>query len=378
VDARAIRSIEQFPVQPLADRDGSSRPVVQFDPQNIAAFPQTRYYGSKRKLLPWIYDCIGDLNFETALDVFGGTASVSLLIKAMGKRVTYHDGFKFNEDVGRTILANEIALGRTEVADFIASVSPQRAVISDLFPGVYYTKQENAWLDGFAIRLSESKLPRKAKSLLRYLVYQACLKKRPFNLFHRANLHLRTNSGVERTFGNYATWQRSFAHHMFQAYDELIFDRCCDADSVVLPSGNAASLEPGYDLVYLDPPYLSLERRYNRDDYWRRYHFLEGFARYRGWRSRVDQASDIKLLRQPTWMKEWSDESRYTSLLFALVEHHRRSIVVLSYVDRAYPDADEIRTFFAKTFRSIEVHARKHSHALRATPRRELLFIGRP
>ena len=59
------------------------------------------------------------------------------------------------------------------------------------------------------------------RALFRYLIYQACLKKRPFNLFHRANLRLRTNRRVKRSFGNAVTWERSFAEHALQAYDEL-------------------------------------------------------------------------------------------------------------------------------------------------------------
>jgi adenine-specific DNA-methyltransferase len=53
-------------------------------------FPQTRYYGNKRRLLAWIYESIKDLNFNSVLDRFCGTASVSLLFKAMGKQVTFN------------------------------------------------------------------------------------------------------------------------------------------------------------------------------------------------------------------------------------------------------------------------------------------------
>ena len=54
-------------------------------------FPPTRYQGSKRKLLGWIWEHVRDLPFGTALDAFGGTGSVSYLFKQNGKRVTYND-----------------------------------------------------------------------------------------------------------------------------------------------------------------------------------------------------------------------------------------------------------------------------------------------
>jgi hypothetical protein len=44
-------------------------------------FPTTRYQGSKRKILPWISDCIKDIEFDTVLDAFGGSGMVSYLLK---------------------------------------------------------------------------------------------------------------------------------------------------------------------------------------------------------------------------------------------------------------------------------------------------------
>jgi hypothetical protein len=44
-------------------------------------FPSTRYQGSKNKITDWIWEEIKDLNFQTVLDAFGGTGSVSHLLK---------------------------------------------------------------------------------------------------------------------------------------------------------------------------------------------------------------------------------------------------------------------------------------------------------
>jgi len=54
----------------------------------LNGIPTTRYQGSKRKILPWIYDCIKDIEFNTVLDAFGGSGVVSCLFKRMGKRGT--------------------------------------------------------------------------------------------------------------------------------------------------------------------------------------------------------------------------------------------------------------------------------------------------
>jgi hypothetical protein len=56
-------------------------------------FPKTRYYGSKRRLVKQITNITEGLDYHTVLDPFGETATVSLLFKAMGKKVTYNDSF---------------------------------------------------------------------------------------------------------------------------------------------------------------------------------------------------------------------------------------------------------------------------------------------
>ncbi len=45
-------------------------------PLQAARFPEWRYMGSKRRLLPWIHGVLAGLDFETALDLFSGSGSV--------------------------------------------------------------------------------------------------------------------------------------------------------------------------------------------------------------------------------------------------------------------------------------------------------------
>lgn len=353
--------------------------IIQSVPDLISQFPQTRYYGSKRKLLPWMYKHFGVLNFSTVLDAFGGTGSVSLLFKAMRKHVTYHDGFRFNEDVARTVLANSSPLDRSVVETILASIEPAEGVISNRFPGIFFKDIENSWLDGFAKHISNEPMTADAQSLLRYLVYQACLKKRPFNLFHRANLRLRTNEGVVRSFGNAVTWERSFLEHALQAFDEIdAAPRLLGGSACILPAGDADDIPAGYDLVYIDPPYINRRDSYNRDDYWRRYHFLEGLARYEEWDEKIDSESPIGLASTPKWFAEWGRAQTFKDRLFAFIERHKTSHVALSYVSGAVPSEEEIRAHFEDHFSQVSIHSAEHSHALSKTRKRELLFIGHP
>lgn len=64
-----------------------------FSPGSVRAFdypfPSTRYQGSKRSLVDWIWETVHHLPFDSVLDVFGGTGAVSHMFKNAGKQVTY-------------------------------------------------------------------------------------------------------------------------------------------------------------------------------------------------------------------------------------------------------------------------------------------------
>ena len=78
----------------------------------IGTIPTTRYQGSKRKILLWIYECMRGYEFHTVLDAFGGSGMVSCLLKRMGKRVTYNDLFRFNQMIGQSVACRRFLIER--------------------------------------------------------------------------------------------------------------------------------------------------------------------------------------------------------------------------------------------------------------------------
>ena len=348
-------------------------------PERIKTFPTTRYYGSKRKLIGWIFENIKNLKFETVLDGFGGTASVSLLFKSMSKYVTYHDAFNFNTYTANAVLSDKMHLDKTKFEEALLSVKPIDGVINKYFKEVFYTNKENMWLDGFMKKLETDNLDLNQKSIYLHTLFQACLQKRPFNLFHRANLSLRLTKNVERNFGNMTTWERGFPELTLRAYDELA--HCVwntGGKYKVIPSIDILNIEPEYELVYLDPPYVNKSASRNRDDYWMKYHFLEGLANYNEWEQKIDLASGIKIIPKSPGFELWNQASSFKECLFELIEKHSKSIVVLSYISGAYPDEKELLQFFKSKFNSVSFHSRHHSHALAKQAKRELMFIGHP
>ncbi len=368
-------------IKPVAFKGSSPPAVYAIEPvgSSIPRFPTTRYYGSKRKLLPWIFDCLRLLKFDTVLDAFGGTGSVSQLFRAMRKQVIYHDAFNFNTHVAGTLLTEDATITIGQLHSILDSVRPYKGTVARNFENVFFLPSEDEWIDGFATLVAEMVMSEADRALLYYLLYQSCLMKRPFNLFHRSNLAIRTAGGVTRSFGNATTWEKSFGEHMLRGLAELLSyrrDRLLPA--VILPAGDVSLLKPGYDLVYLDPPYVASDERRNRDNYWRRYHFLEGLSMYSKWSELIDPASTIGMMPEPTHFNDWSRKKHFKEKLFDLIDCHKSSTVVLSYVKAAYPDDATILEFFESRFAKVTVHSTEHNHALSASRKREMLYIGVP
>jgi adenine-specific DNA-methyltransferase len=343
----------------------------------ISRFPSTRYYGSKRRILTWIYDNIKDLSFTKVLDGFGGTASVSLLFKAMEKEVSYNDALSSNTISAHAILSNHNPIkGIHEIDDFFDSIQPKNGFITKTFKGLYYTDEENSWLDG-AISEILSINSFRIRCILLYCLFQSCLKKRPFNLFHRANLYLRQNRNVKKSFGNQTTWDTPFTVFAKQAYRELsraIWNSGCK-HHIIEPS-DVSKIKPGYDLVYFDPPYINPKEHAN--DYLKRYHFLEGFIQYNNWPSKVNSNCKTLSFYPVQHIREWNNKSTFKSRLFDLISKHKSSIVVLSYVNDAYPSLNDLMEFFNKNFSEVRVSDFELTYALSINKRKELLIIGVP
>jgi len=222
---------------------------------SLAPFPRTRYQGSKRKLAAAIVEQLRDLEFTTVLDAFGGTGAVAYALKQTGKQVTYNDILGFNHQIGLALIENDsVQLGDDEIESIGVR---RRGVIYDdfiqrTFAGIYFTDEENEWLDiavGNARRIEN----RYSRALAWFALFQSAMVKRPYNLFHRSNLYMRT-ADVTRSFGNKATWDRSFQTH-FRRFANDANAALIDSDGTCRAiCRDALDVEPGFDLVYIDRP----------------------------------------------------------------------------------------------------------------------------
>ena len=338
-------------------------------------FPKTRYLGSKRKLLPMLRHIFSTLEFQTALDPFSGTGSVAYLLKTLGKSVTASDAQRFNAVASRALVENE----RVQISPLLPSLL-SRIEDSDItdgfvettFEGLFFLAGENRFIDRCLVEIS--KLDGYERDAALFVLGQACLVKRPYNLFHRANLNMRSRE-VKRSFGNKRTWDKPFAEHMaaFAAEtDRAIFEgapcRVCVGD--VLDS----LFEP-FDLVYLDPPYIS--ERGAAVDYADYYHFLDGLCDPSFWPDKILYRYKHRPL-EGKGKSPFSDPKRIADAFEAVISRFSSSTLVVSYRSDGIPSVPDIQRFLEKAGKRVTVHdAGTYTYALSTNKRsREVVLVG--
>lgn len=340
-----------------------------------AEFPSTRYQGSKSKLVEWIWESIRDLDFATCLDAFGGSGAVAYHLKKHGKSVTYNDLLKFNHYFGAALIENaNVRLTSEEMEWVLRSHSRMHypTFVADTFPGIYFTDAENEWIDRTSknIRLLDS--PFKF-ALAFFSLCQACLIKRPYNLFHRKNLYVRL-ADVKRTFGNKATWDKPF-EYWFKLFVEqansAVFDNGKKNSSLNL---DAAKTTGEFDLVYVDTPYIS--SRGVAVDYLAFYHFLEGLANYGAWGRHIDHRSKHRAFKRRA--SEWTDKRAIRSAFDQLFKRYRDSILVVSYRSDGIPSEADLTALLRQYKKEVTVHRfGRYKYALSTnTQSQEILLIG--
>jgi adenine-specific DNA-methyltransferase len=336
-------------------------------------FPSTRFYGSKRRQLGWLHDELSRLTGTTALDAFGGTGAVSYLLDKLGFHTTYNDIFEFNTISARAIFSKTtLQFDEDALRDLLSNVEPRYGFIAATFEGMYFTTDENMWLDGFMSRVADQ--APEIKDLVLYCLFQACLKKRPFNLFHRANLDLR-QSNVPVQFGNRTTWARSFSEHILSTYVETKKAHWSANNSIhVNESRCAKAISPGFDLVYVDPPYFKRTKR-NTDTYLQRYHFLEGLARYDDWPQLIDSNSPQKVIKGP-YRNEWADKRDMLKNIREMIDIHKGAKFLLSYVSGEEPAERDLFDLFAEKFDRVRLSRRPFNKVLSTKKSFEILLIG--
>lgn len=358
--------------------------------------PSTRFQGSKRKLLPWIQSIFQELDFSSAIDLMSGTGSVSYLLKRMGKRVTANDYLKFNYLTAQAFIENKrYSVSESDLA-WILGINAgvdYGTFVAENFDGYYFTATENQWIDQVISNIntlmgSDRSETKAKRAIATHSLIQACLMKRPFNLFHRRNLYLR-QAQVDRTFGNSTTWETPF--------DELLIRKINESNSYVFDNGrdnttlnrDATTLsDPSIDLVYLDPPYFRLNGDRKQSDYRFAYHFAEGLAQYEAWPHLVDRESTLRALKPNGNSGEILYQCAQSELrpkllgwLESIISNWPNAQIIMSYKQPGVPSTWAIKKLFEQTGRNVSVRRAGYQYALnrrngKPNENLEVLFVA--
>lgn len=330
--------------------------------------PSTRYQGSKRRILPWLYKNIKKLEFDTVLDGFGGTGSVSYLFKRMGKEVTFNDILLSNYQTGIAIIENDdIKLNKNDINYLLHENGfDYPTFIQKTFEGIYYLNNENEWLDIVihnTYMLSEKyegDLLRKKQALAFHVLFQACLAKRPYNLFHRSNLYMRL-ADVKRSFSNKKMWDTPFDKLLIKFYNEISDKIFSNKRHNIAKCENILKVGGGkYDLIYLDPPYIK-SKQHIPIDYNGLYHFLEGIMDYYNWRGKIDWTKKNKpLIKNKSYWDKNSIETNFDKIF----DNFQDAIIVLSYGEPGYPPIETIKELLYQYKNTVEIKKREYTYKL--------------
>lgn len=351
-----------------------------FDKKNVTSYPSTRYQGSKRKLLPALSEIFSRHEFSTAIDLFSGSGSVTYLLRTLGKTVTSNDYLKYNTNTASLFLSevnhDHIANAR-RILTSVLHDKPliERFSVRENFSNIFFKDEENKQIDFFCANIDDA--PNIERQLLMYAVGQALLKKRPYNLFHRANLSMRL-SDVKRSFGNKVTWETSIEIHAAKALDEiskLSFAKLPLGVALNENTNNLCSFSSQVDLVYLDPPYIP--KKGKAIDYSDFYGFLDGLLDYELFKAPKNNVPHKPILQKPS---AWTSVQTARVELEKILLKWKESVVILSYrTDGAFSPDDILSCFNAvgrvATLESLGAYKYALANSAESS---EILVVSRP
>lgn len=316
------------------------RPVPDLPPDQVSAYPSTRYMGSKEKLLPYIRDAVSGLQFDSVVDLFAGTGIVGYMFKALGKQVVSNDYMAMSSTFAKAMIENNEQVLPLERAEALLDrAKGTDTFVERTFQGLYYTDEENRLIDTLRHNIAGIRNEHQRAIAMAALI-RACLKKRARGIF--------TYTGLRYDDGR-ADLRMPFAEQFLKAVEAVnaaVFD---NGYQNVARRGDAMSMKAGADLVYLDPPYYS---PLSDNEYVRRYHFVEGLAR--NWEG-VELQEHTKTKKFKSYPTPFSSRSGALDAFDALFRKLRKSILVVSYSSNSMPTREEIVELMSRYKSKVEV-----------------------
>ena len=310
-------------------------------PQQVSAYPPTRFMGSKSKLLSEIWSVVSQFNVNTVVDLFSGSGVVGYMLKAQGKAVVSNDYMAMSATFTKAMIENNtITLPLEEAKELLIEHKESDHFVATTFKGLYYSDDENDLIDTLRTNIAAMRDQYKQAIAMTSLI-RACLKKRPRGIF--------TYTGHRYDDGR-QDLKKSLAQQFLESVDAVnksIFD---NGKSNFSKHGDAMDLKiENADLIYIDPPYYS---PLSDNEYVRRYHFVEGLAR--DWKG-VEIQEHTQTKKFKSYPTPFSTRKGAADAFDKLFKKFANSILVVSYSSNSQPTQDEMVAIMAKYKEHVEV-----------------------
>jgi DNA adenine methylase len=303
-------------------------------------FPPSRYMGSKNKIITNLYNIFVKLKFNSALDLFSGSSSVSYLLKSMNKKVFSNDYMHFSANISKAIIENNnITLNKKDIISLIKTPKNYDKFVQKKFKNVFFSDSDNNFIDIVRHNIKNIKNIYK-KSIALASLAKACQKKQPRGIF--------TYISDGKSDGR-KDLKKSFKEQFLDAiniFNNAVFDNKKNNKSINL---DFMDVQQKADLVYIDPPYFS---KYSDNEYVRRYHFVEGIVR--DWQGvKIQESSKVKKFKKYPSMFD-SEKNSFDAIDY-LIKKYSNSKIVLSYSSNSLPTLKEIKEIVKKNKKELIV-----------------------
>ena len=310
-------------------------------PEQVSAYPPTRFMGSKSKLLSEIWSVASQFNVDTVVDLFSGSGIVGYMFKSQEKSVISNDYMAMSATFTKAMVENNtVTLPLEGAKQLLVAHKESDHFVSTKFQGLYYTDEENDLIDTLRTNIAAIRDPYKHAIAMTALI-RACIKKRPRGIF--------TYTGHRYDDGR-KDLQKSFAEQFLDAA-EVVNSAVFDNGKVNRSKhGDAMDLQVEQaDLVYIDPPYYS---PLSDNEYVRRYHFVEGLAR--DWKG-IEIQEHTQTKKFKSYPTPFSTRKGAKDAFDKLFKKFANSILIVSYSSNSLPTQDEMVAIMAKYKQHVEV-----------------------
>ena len=310
-------------------------------PEQVSAYPPTRFMGSKSKLLSEIWSVASQFNVDTVVDLFSGSGIVGYMFKSQEKSVISNDYMAMSATFTKAMVENNtVTLPLEGAKQLLVAHKESDHFVSTKFQGLYYTDEENDLIDTLRTNIAAIRDPYKHAIAMTALI-RACIKKRPRGIF--------TYTGHRYDDGR-KDLQKSFAEQFLDAV-EVVNNAVFDNGKVNRSKhGDAMDLQVEQaDLVYIDPPYYS---PLSDNEYVRRYHFVEGLAR--DWKG-IEIQEHTQTKKFKSYPTPFSTRKGAKDAFDKLFKKFANSILIVSYSSNSLPTQDEMVAIMAKYKQHVEV-----------------------